>query len=128
MAKRLPADTRSVPLARHWALGRAAALGIADQPFLEALSLLVTETVTNAILHGRSEVDVELSVRALADGTRAVRVDVVDDDDALPLLAPVDVEAAGGRGLQLLHQIADAHGVAPRPAGKAVWFELHVPA
>lgn len=92
---------------------------------MDDASLLLSELVTNAILHGggrdgRSPVLVEVGV---SPGT--LRVAVTDDG---PGFSPGDQRrsqpgVAGGRGLEIIAAVADRVGVAgSRPF--QVWFEL----
>jgi anti-sigma regulatory factor (Ser/Thr protein kinase) len=88
--------------------------------------LLVSEIVTNAVLHGRP--DITLAMRLEPPGLGVV---VTDSGDALPQVpseAP-DPGQASGRGLLIVAAIASAWGVSPAdpPPGKAVWFDLHPP-
>ena len=55
-----------------------------------------------------------------------MRVEVHDDNPALPTLGPADDEAAeSGRGLRLVDALATRWGAEPCPSdGKDVWFEL----
>lgn len=89
----------------------------------EVAVLLVSELVTNAILHGRAP----LELRASADGT-AVRVEIHDQDPTRPpvLKHDADLTEVGGRGLQLVDTLADRWGWSEHEAGdgKVVWFEL----
>jgi len=85
-------------------------------------SLLISELVTNALVHGRSgaQVDAELTGGVL-------RV-AVTDDSPVPLpevdMAP-RTSAEGGRGLLIVSLLAARWGFAPTAnGGKAVWFEL----
>ncbi|MGI4896375.1 MAG: SpoIIE family protein phosphatase, partial [Janthinobacterium lividum] len=88
----------------------------------DTLTLLVSEVVTNAILHGRSQARLRVTAT-----TSAVRVEVSDDDSRLPLLAAADSGALGGRGLALIDLLASAWGVREEAVGKTVWLELHAP-
>lgn len=117
----LPADARSAGRARTFVAQFSASVGLSGEVRRTA-SLLVSELVTNAIVHGRSgaAVDVEL----IPAGIRVV----VSDDSPAPLPA-VDLQprtsAEGGRGLLIVSLLASRWGVSPSPAGgKAVWFEL----
>ena len=88
--------------------------------------LLVSELVTNAVLHGRS--DVTLSI-AVAEGVLEVGVaDRTPMRPGFPTTASVPEPwiAEGGRGLHLVDQVADEWGVAPMATGKQVWFRLDV--
>jgi anti-sigma regulatory factor (Ser/Thr protein kinase) len=89
----------------------------------EALSdlaeLLVSELVTNAILHAHSEVSVQVSM----DGS-VVRIDVDDDSPRAPQQRDYSQEATTGRGLALFEALSTAWGTRPKNGGKTVWFEL----
>lgn len=88
--------------------------------FLDASRLLVSELVTNAVLHART--DLELVVRLAPHG---VRVEVSDGSPSAPVLRRYEDEAMTGRGLALVEELATRWGVDDRPqGGKAVWFEL----
>jgi anti-sigma regulatory factor (Ser/Thr protein kinase) len=81
--------------------------------------LLVSELVTNAVLHARSAARVMIE-RA---GT-TVRVSVFDDSPARPRLRDYGPEAVTGRGLVIVDRIAARWGVDPSDDGKCVWFEI----
>ena len=81
--------------------------------------LCTSELVTNAIVHGRSEV--RLTVRT----TRGrVRIEVGDDNSRHPSLQPMDDGALDGRGLFIVDLLASRWGVRDDDIGKVVWFEL----
>jgi len=87
---------------------------------VDTAQLLVTELVTNAMLHAGSEVEVRLWAR---DTRVHVRVsDTVSDRPLIP--RALDHDASVGRGLQLVHALAAAHGTEVSESGKTVWFEL----
>jgi anti-sigma regulatory factor (Ser/Thr protein kinase) len=95
-----------------------------DERFVDAASLLVSELVTNAVLHARSEVDVVVD----RVGIHAVlRIEVHDGSARAPLMGGFDTEAVSGRGLALVEAISDRWGVESDDAGKRVWFELENP-
>lgn len=96
---------------RRWDLGA----------YEEAGSLLVSELVTNAVLHARSEVSVE--VAEIAEG---VLLGVSDGSPSLPVLRRHGREAGTGRGLWLLDQYSRRAGVDVRQpgSGKQVWAVL----
>jgi anti-sigma regulatory factor (Ser/Thr protein kinase) len=85
----------------------------------EAARLLVSELVTNSVLHART--DVELVVRLRRGG---VRVEVHDASPVAPVVRRYEDEAMTGRGLALVDQLASRWGVESRGGGKTVWFEL----
>jgi CheY-like chemotaxis protein len=86
---------------------------------LDTVELLVTEVVTNAVLHARSEAKVV--VRLLPD---AVRVEVIDNDDSFPVRRKARTDQPGGRGLELVEQMSRAWGIDMLTVGKRTWFEV----
>lgn len=115
-----PPEPRSARAARRAATRALAEAGRAD--VVDEVALLVSELVTNAILHAGSSIDVELS----AD-PRCVRVEVRDRSTVAPVVHDYGDEAATGRGVAMVEMVADRWGVDVRPDGKAVWFELGDP-
>ena len=87
--------------------------------FVDASRLLVSELVTNAVLHARTEFT--LVLRLIRGG---VRVEVHDGSQAVPVVRHYEDEAMTGRGLALVDQLAARWGVEESGAGKVVWFEL----
>jgi anti-sigma regulatory factor (Ser/Thr protein kinase) len=88
----------------------------------QTAALLVSELVTNAVLHGGTSATVE--VHRPAD---ILRVAVRDDNPDLPevgLNPPLGQE--GGRGLLIVSMLATRWGIEPAGTGKAVWFEVAV--
>ena len=71
-------------------------------------ALLVTELVTNAVLHARTAIVLIVDV-----GPGRVFLRVRDGSDAIPAPRRYGVEAATGRGLALVEQLATAWGVDP---------------
>jgi GAF domain-containing protein/anti-sigma regulatory factor (Ser/Thr protein kinase) len=115
----LPPTGRSASTARRLieqALSDAELTALLD----EAL-LLVTELVTNAIVHAGT--DIELRIEP---GDASLRVEVVDrSPGSLPVvrLAPSETRE-GGRGVFLLDALADEWGTRHFSGGKSVWFHL----
>lgn len=95
------------------------------------VALVVTELVTNAVIHGHARP----WLRVAWDG-RAVEVEVEDDGPGRPTLRPLNPTTTSGRGLALVDRIADGWGIAatPEPAaprpheathhGKVVWARI----
>jgi anti-sigma regulatory factor (Ser/Thr protein kinase) len=81
--------------------------------------LLTSETVTNAIVHGRSDVRLSAGVDA-----ERICVGAGDDNSRHPVLQTQDCDALDGRGIAMLEASADRWGVADTEYGKVVWFEL----
>jgi hypothetical protein len=55
-----------------------------------------------------------------------LRVDVSDDNPALPVAAGPEHNATNGRCLRILEALADRWGITPTADGKTVWFETDV--
>jgi GAF domain-containing protein len=88
---------------------------------LDEALLLVTELVTNAIVHAGT--DIELRIETTGGG---LRVEVVDrSPGSLPVVQPSPAEAReGGRGVFLLDALAAEWGTRHFAGGKSVWFLL----
>lgn len=86
---------------------------------VDTATLLVSELVTNAVLHARTPP--EIIVRL---GRDEVRIEVLDGSDRLPRAKGYGVESSTGRGLLLVDRLAAAWGTEVREAGKVVWFAL----
>jgi GAF domain-containing protein len=85
----------------------------------EAL-LLVTELVTNAVVHAGTDVAVEVEV-----DDQGVRVEVGDAGPGQFVLKAAPSETReGGRGVYLLDAIAQEWGTRHRLGAKAIWFRL----
>ncbi|WP_432036842.1 ATP-binding SpoIIE family protein phosphatase [Streptomyces cucumeris] len=96
----------------------------ADRDQVESAVLLLTEMVTNVLVHtdGDALLVAEVSGRR---GDRRLRLDVADGSDELPHPRSPGELASSGRGLLLMEMLADAWGVDPRGDGKCIWVELH---
>ena len=86
---------------------------------VDDVTLVVSELVTNAVVHGAGDVTLDVVV---ADD--AVRVEVTDREPDLP--EPVDngADAEAGRGLLIVSRLARQWGVRPEGTGKVVWADL----
>lgn len=92
-----------------------------DEKFVDAAALLVSELVTNAVLHAGSAVDVVVG----REGMHAsLRVEVHDSSARPVRMGSFDLDAVDGRGLALVEAMSDRWGVDSHDAGKRVWFEL----
>lgn len=91
----------------------------AEEEVLANVELLVSELVTNAVIHaaGAPQLDVHVTLAA-------VRVEVYDDDPRLPERRVPDQEGPGGRGLLLLDRLASRWDAEHHLGGKVVWFEI----
>ena len=113
----LPCDASSPGLARRLVRGQCADAGADD--FADTATLLVSELVTNAIMHART--DVELRV---VTGRARLRVEVSDGSLAQPVRRRRTALVATGRGLGMVESLASRWGVQQTRRGKTVWFEL----
>ncbi|MFI2379427.1 ATP-binding protein [Streptomyces sp. NPDC018964] len=118
-------DPAEVGRARRWARSRLAGSGIeADEPLAETLILLVSELVTNAVVHTGRPAVLRLSLPGTDTEEATVRLEVTDRSDRAPVPRCVDGEATGGRGLALVDGLADRWGWSAEGAGKRIWCEL----
>ena len=83
--------------------------------------LLTSELVTNVVRHARSNLRLEVSLRAMT-----LRIAATDEFQAPPQLRPMNISSEGGRGLALINSLAKRWGVTPNERGKTVWFEVVV--
>ncbi|MES9522817.1 ATP-binding protein [Streptomyces capoamus] len=121
-------DPEEVGRARRWARSRLAGSGItADEPLAETLILLVSELVTNAVVHTGRPAVLRLCLPApVAEecASATVRVEVADGSSRAPVPRCAGDDATGGRGLALVDCLADRWGWSPEGAGKSIWCEL----
>ncbi|KAK1182937.1 ATP-binding protein [Streptomyces sp. NBS 14/10] len=104
-------------LLRHWG----------DPSRRDLAELLISELVTNALVHTDrgAHITATLGDRPDAPVGGRLRVEVRDFVSRHPTLRThAAEEGTSGRGLLLVHTLADAWGVRAHGVGKAVWFEL----
>jgi len=90
----------------------------------EAARVITCELVTNAVVHGRSEV--ALTVRSTSGPF--VCLEVTDANGCCDLKAKrPSPEATTGRGLLFVEMLARSWGVEPHDTGKTVWALLDRP-
>lgn len=122
----LSADPRQVAEARHRMTDHLRTQGI-EGDIADSAVLLVSELVTNAILHG--EPPVELLVQVPPDSQHGrVHVEVHDSDRESPLFlvrgAGPSRSRLGGRGLGLVDALSSRWGLREDDSGKCVWFDI----
>jgi anti-sigma regulatory factor (Ser/Thr protein kinase) len=108
-------------------LARAAIAGFSEDREMDAatlatLTLLVSEVVTNAVIHPELESpgDIQLSAR-IAGGM--IRVEVTDEGSGFVPKPRDPAQSDRGYGLYLLEQQAASWGI-EQQTGNTVWFEL----
>ena len=113
----LPADASGATRARE--LARQQLAGSQSPEVLDTVTLVVTELVTNAVLHAQT--DLRLMIE-----TRHGRVRIAFEDHAPSLPQRVDAEpdALTGRGLALVEHLSSSWGVDASASGKVVWSEI----
>lgn len=89
-------------------------------PLGDVAELVLSELVTNAVLHSPGPLRVSVSHRG---GCLALEVVDANAED-LPVVSPYSVDAPTGRGMQVVEQLAAAWGVRDLAAGKGVWALL----
>ncbi|MFJ6080220.1 SpoIIE family protein phosphatase [Streptomyces sp. NPDC092369] len=89
---------------------------------MDAVLLVVSELVTNALVHTDGQVRLDLTL--LGD---RLRVAVADSSPRTPV-KPTSIgwEATGGRGILLVEAMSGTWGTVPVSGGKQVWAELAV--
>lgn len=91
-----------------------------DPETVHYAAVVVSELVTNAVIHANTTVTVGLQL--LPGG--GARIEVGDASNWPPTPRPATTDEPGGRGLILVEALADKWGVSPTTEGKTVWAEL----
>ena len=115
----LPPEPSSATRARQLAREHVAECPAA---VIDTVALLVTELVTNAVLHARTELHLVIETEP-----GVVRLRVEDHSPGTPVLRHYDTDDVTGRGLALVDMFAARWGVDSRPGGKSVWCEIEIP-
>ena len=113
----LPSSVHSPSAARAFACG-VVARGPA-RVRVDDVALVVSELVTNAVVHGEGEITLDVLV-----APDSVHVEVRDAEPRLPDPVDAPFDAESGRGLQLVSKVATRWGVRPADSGKVVWADL----
>ena len=113
----LPAEPVSARKARRVVLDALTDWSLDD--LSDEAALLVSEVVTNSVLHAGSTIDLTVCRR----GT-GVRVEVRDRSETMPAPRSYAGDSVTGRGLEILDLTATNWGAELSADGKVVWFEL----
>jgi anti-sigma regulatory factor (Ser/Thr protein kinase) len=113
----LPRSPESPGISRRWLQERFAAK--LDDCWLTIAKLLISELVTNAVVHGRGRIE----VRAWSEGDH-VHVEVTDQGTRFVWALPTRVlDGRGGLGLVIVDAEAARWGIGEE-ATTRVWFDL----
>lgn len=110
---RLPPLPASVRQARRFV--RDSLDGV-DADTVHAVLLVVSELVTNGVVHARTELEV-----AVAVAPDRVLVAVGDRDLVTPEHRPYSPDRPGGRGMAMVGDLSEAWGTETSTTGKTVW-------
>lgn len=116
---------QSAGAARRWAVELLSPH--ASTEALETVELLVSEVVTNAILHSDSAGPAGLVTVRVGLGGNLIHIEVVDDGSAtsVPAIRPTGDDSLSGRGLNWVDRLACAWGSDhDDDVGGTVWFRL----
>lgn len=129
MSGSTPGQTATLTLAPHPTSPKAARLHVAEMleagplaDLADTASLLVSEVVTNAVLHAATDIVLSCTV-----DEGSVCIEVRDGSPMAPTLRRYNATASTGRGLGMVELLADEWGVDADEHGKAVWFLLAGP-
>jgi anti-sigma regulatory factor (Ser/Thr protein kinase) len=111
-------DVRAVHQARSFTRGTLDTWALPTSLARDAI-LLVSEMVTNAIVHGRAPIHLRLR-----HAREHLLVEVDDTATAVPRKLRPTANDVHGRGLQLVAMMADEWGTRPIHDGKSVWCAL----
>jgi anti-sigma regulatory factor (Ser/Thr protein kinase) len=119
-----PGRADQVALARRFAVD-----GLGERSRLrDVVALLVSEAVTNALLHSSSGHDHGTFAVLYVISRNRVRIEVHDRGaPAVPRVRVHDLDSTSGRGLELFEALADRWGYRGDDRGRVVWFELDLP-
>ena len=115
----VPADAFGPTMARRLVVATTVGWGLAS---LSAdAELVVSELVTNALLHAPGPESFELCVVRRPGG---IRLELADGSSIAPVIRELEDGRPGGRGLRIVQTIAVAWGHDEEGGGKRVWVEL----
>lgn len=112
----LPRNIEAPGVARRWLIESFAEE--LDREAREKARLLVSELVTNAVVHGRGRIEIHVQL----DRERLL-VEVIDEGPGFtPKVRERDPATPGGDGFRIVAEEATGWGI--REGGARVWFEL----
>lgn len=112
------AEPTSATAARRFVRQTLTSAGM-TQTICDRAELIVSELVTNAVLHAGTGPIVSVRI-----DNEVVRIEVEDTSPVAPVLREYGLDASTGRGLRVVSTAANEWGVETTSAGKAVWATL----
>jgi len=94
------------------------------EPVQEEAALLVSELVTNSVIHGNSDAEDVIGL-LISVGRAKLRVEVADRSEGVAERRPTSSD--GGYGLTLVDAIASRWGSEQRDGLNITWFDLRLP-
>ena len=116
-SKSFPSDPQTASNARHWVQEVVGDLDWDGE--VDDAVLLVSELVTNALLHAQAAVRVTLYRH-----DEGLWVSVTDGGAGRIVRRQAEPTDTIGRGLEIVDRMSGAWGVLTEPETKSVWFEL----
>ncbi|NEC43443.1 ATP-binding protein [Streptomyces sp. SID8016] len=111
-----------VSIARRSVVERVRAWGFIDEETTETIRLIISELVSNAVVHGEGPVTITVLGRP-----SGLLIDVRDGNHEAPRTGSFGTENEHGRGLALVDALAVRSGWEPLGRGKRVWAEVTLP-
>jgi anti-sigma regulatory factor (Ser/Thr protein kinase) len=112
------AEPTSATAARRFVRQTLHSAGL-EQGICDRAELIVSELVTNAVLHAGTGPIVSVRIEE-----ENVRIEVEDTSPVAPVLREYGLDASTGRGLRVVSTAASEWGVETTSSGKAVWATL----
>lgn len=86
--------------------------------------LVVSELVTNAVMHAPGADTLELELIRRESG---LRIALADGSAVRPIIKELSEEHTSGRGMVIVQAVASAWGSEEQPGGKRVWVDIDRP-
>ena len=115
----IPLDAAAIGRARRFTAAFLRDHGVAGP--IDTVVLLVSELVTNALLHSSASAELRLLLTK-----RGLRVEVKDKSPSTPYVKQYSDTATTGRGMIIVDTLAKSWGAKAENSGKVVWFTMDV--
>ncbi|MBD0688509.1 ATP-binding protein [Streptomyces sp. CBMA123] len=117
-SSQFPAAELSVPKARRFAKNAYECFKVPT----DTVELVVSELVTNGVLHTQRPVRVTL----FTPSNGLIRIEVADTSSVPPRRRRAGPEDESGRGMELTEALSESFEVAPIPGGKVVCVSIAI--